>query len=91
MLLFGTVEDVDKFSLYFLASNSGLGCIGEGYTRNGDNTVIIIYKNKNDIPEDIEYVELNEIFFNQKTVMKLDDCTKEIIEKVDESKLKYSA
>lgn len=64
---------------------------GEGYTRNGDNTVIIIYKNKNDIPEDIEYVELNEIFFNQKTVMKLDDRTKEIIEKVDESKLKYSA
>ena len=56
---------------------------GEGYTRNGDNTVIIIYKNKNDIPEDIEYVELNEIFFNQKTVMKLDDRTKEIIEKVD--------
>ena len=53
--------------------------------------MIIIYKNKNDIPEDIEYVELNEIFFNQKTVMKLDDCTKEIIEKVDESKLKYSA
>lgn len=84
--------DVDKFSLYFLASDSGLGCMGgEGYTRNGDNTVIIIYKNKNDIPEDIEYVELNEIFFNQKTVMKLDDRTKEIIEKVDESKLKYSA
>ena len=53
--------------------------------------MIIIYKNKNDIPEDIEYVELNEIFFNQKTVMKLDDRTKEIIEKVDESKLKYSA
>lgn len=53
--------------------------------------MIIIYKNKNDIPEDIEYVELNDIFFNQKTVMKLDDRTKEIIEKVDESKLKYSA
>jgi len=32
MLLFGTVEDVDKFSLYFLASDSGLGCMGEGYT-----------------------------------------------------------
>ena len=62
MLLFGTVEDVDKFSLYFLTSDSGLGFKGEGYTRNGDNTVIIIYKNKNDIPEDIEYVELNDIF-----------------------------
>lgn len=53
--------------------------------------MIIIYKNKNDIPEDIEYVELNDIFFNQKTVLKLDDRTKKIIEKVDESKLKYSA
>ena len=45
--------------------------------------MITIYKNKGDIPNDIEYVELNDIFFNQITVIKLDDRAKEIIEKVD--------
>lgn len=49
--------------------------------------MITIYKNKGDIPNDIEYVELNDIFFNQITVIKLDDRAKEIIEKVDGSKL----
>ena len=49
--------------------------------------MITIYKNKDDIPNDIEYVELNDIFFNQKAVIKLDDRAEEIIEKVDGSKL----
>lgn len=49
--------------------------------------MITIYKNKDDIPDSMEYVELNDIFFNQKTVIKLDDRAKEIVEIVDESKL----
>jgi len=49
--------------------------------------VITIYKDKNDISDDMEYVELNDIFFNQKTILKLDNYAKEIIEKVDGSKL----
>lgn len=49
--------------------------------------MITIYKDKNDISDDMEYVELNDIFFNQKTILKLDNYAKEIIEKVDGSKL----
>ena len=49
--------------------------------------MITIYKDKNDISDDMEYVELNDIFFNQKTILKLDNCAKEIIEKVDGSKV----
>ena len=49
--------------------------------------MITIYKDKNDISDDMEYVELNDIFFNQKTILKLDNYAKEIIEKVDVSKL----
>ena len=49
--------------------------------------MITIYKDKNDISDDMEYVELNDIFFNQKTILELDNCAKEIIEKVDGSKL----
>lgn len=32
--------------------------------------MITIYKDKNDISDDMEYVELNDIFFNQKTILK---------------------
>ena len=35
----------------------------------------------------MEYVELNDVFFNQNTALKLDDSAKMIIEKIDESKL----
>ena len=49
--------------------------------------MITIYKDKNDISDDMEYVELNDIFFNQKTILKLDNYAKEIIKKVDGSKL----
>ena len=27
--------------------------------------MITIYKNKNDIPQNMEYIEINDIFFNQ--------------------------
>ena len=49
--------------------------------------MISIFKNKNDIPQDMEYVELNDIYFNQKTARKLDDRALEIIGIIDETKL----
>ena len=49
--------------------------------------MITIYKNKNDIPHYMEYIELNDILFNQNTALKLDDYGQKIIEQIDESKL----
>ena len=49
--------------------------------------MITIFKNKKDIPQDMEYVELNDIYFNQNTALKLDDKAEEIIETVDGAKL----
>lgn len=49
--------------------------------------MITIYKNKNDIPQDAEYVELNDIYFNQNTARKLDDRAQKVIEMIDEAKL----
>ena len=49
--------------------------------------MITIYKDKRDIPSDMEYIELNDVFFNQNTVAKLDNMAAPIIEKIDESKL----
>lgn len=49
--------------------------------------MITIFKNKKDIPRDMEYVELNDIYFNQNTAAKLDDRAKLIIETIDEAKL----
>lgn len=49
--------------------------------------MITIFKAKKDIPRDMEYVELNDLFFNQNTVVKLDEKANEIIEEIDNSKL----
>lgn len=49
--------------------------------------MIIIFKDKKDIPQNKEYVELNDIFFNQNTVAKLDERAHPIIEKIDAAKL----
>ena len=43
--------------------------------------MITIFKDKKDIPSDKEYVELNDVFFNQKTVSRIDDKASAIIEK----------
>lgn len=48
--------------------------------------MITIYKNKKDIPSDREYVELNDIFFNQKTVGMLDNRAHDIIAQIDGAK-----
>lgn len=55
--------------------------------RHGGAAVITIYKDKKDIPGDMEYVELNDLYFNQNTAAKLDKRAEEIIKKIDSSKL----
>jgi hypothetical protein len=49
--------------------------------------VITIFKNKSDIPRNMEYVELNDIYFNQNTASMLDENAKTIIDSIDESEL----
>ena len=49
--------------------------------------MITIFKNKKDIPNDMDYIELNDVFFNQNTVSKLDDRANAIVETIDNSKL----
>lgn len=49
--------------------------------------MLTIYKDKKDIPQNMEYVELNDLFFNKNTVMKLDERAGKIIEQIDGAKL----
>lgn len=49
--------------------------------------MITIFKNKKDIPQDMEYVELNDIYFNQNTSLKLDEMAEKVIETIDGAKL----
>ena len=49
--------------------------------------MITIFKNKKDIPQEMEYIELNDIYFNQNTSSKLDKKAERIIEIIDGAKL----
>ena len=49
--------------------------------------MITIFKNKYDIPKDMEYVELNDLFFNQNTVLLIDERAEKIIETIDDTKM----
>ena len=49
--------------------------------------MITIFKNKKDIPQSMEYVELNDLFFNQNTASCMDERAEPIIEKIDAAKL----
>lgn len=49
--------------------------------------MITIFKNKKDIPQNQECIELNDLFFNQNTVTLLDEKAAPIIEKIDHAKL----
>ena len=49
--------------------------------------MITIFKDKKDIPQDMEYVDLNDLFFNQNTVSMIDKRAEKIIETIDESRL----
>ena len=49
--------------------------------------MITIFKNKNSIPKDMEYIELNDVYFNQNTASMLDKKAEMIIETIDGAKL----
>lgn len=49
--------------------------------------MLTIYKNIKDIPEDMEYIEINDLFFNKNTALRLDGMAKQIIAQIDGSKL----
>lgn len=49
--------------------------------------MITIFKEKCDIPNDMEYVELNDLFFNQKTSALLDNRAEKIIETIDGARM----
>ena len=49
--------------------------------------MITIFKDKQDITQNMEYVELNDLFFNQNTVSLIDERAEEIIETIDDAKL----
>ena len=49
--------------------------------------MITIFKDKKDIPHNMEYVELNDLFFNQNTVSQIDQRAEKIIEVIDEARL----
>ena len=46
-----------------------------------------IYKSKKDIPQEMDYIELNDVFFNQNTPEKFDDRASGIVEKIDDARL----
>lgn len=47
--------------------------------------MITIFKDKKDIPQSMEYVELNDLFFNQNTVQRMDQKAKDIIKTIDDT------
>ena len=49
--------------------------------------MITIYKSKKDIPQEMDYIELNDVFFNQNTPEKFDDRASGIVEKIDDARL----
>lgn len=49
--------------------------------------MIRIYKNKSDIPNDMTYIQLNDIFFNENTCDMLDDRATDIALNIDGAKL----
>lgn len=49
--------------------------------------MITIFKDRQDIPRTMEYVELNDLFFNQNTAMMIDGQAEKIIEIIDDAKL----
>lgn len=49
--------------------------------------MITIFKDRKDIPGDKEYVEMNDLFFNQHTAAKLDGKAERIVEAIDGARL----
>ena len=57
------------------------------YSGFGGAGMITIFRDKQDIPADMEYIELNDLFFNQKTVSLIDERAKDIINIIDNAEL----
>lgn len=49
--------------------------------------MITIFKDKRDIPNDMEYIELNDLFFNQNAATLIDERAEKFIEIIDGAKL----
>ena len=49
--------------------------------------MITIFKDKQDIPQNMEYIELNELFFIQNTASVIDKQAEKIIESIDDAEL----
>lgn len=49
--------------------------------------MITIYKNKNDIPQSMELIELNDYYFNKTTSQFIDDRAGKVIQIIDNAKL----
>lgn len=49
--------------------------------------MITVFKNKLDIPNNMEYIELNDLFFNQNTTALIDRRAEKFIETIDGAKL----
>ncbi len=49
--------------------------------------MITIYKDIKDIPENLEYIELNDLYFNQTTVQILDEQAQKIVDIIDGARL----
>lgn len=49
--------------------------------------MIRVYRNKKDIPDSLEYIQLNDIYFNENTCDLLDEKAVEIIKQIDSSEL----
>lgn len=56
-------------------------------SRSGGGILIKIYKNKKDIPVGMEYIQLNDIYFNEVTCDLIDDKAADIIREIDASEL----
>ena len=49
--------------------------------------MITIFKSQQDIPTNMDYIELNDLFFNQNTASMIDNKAEIIIESIDNAKL----
>lgn len=56
-------------------------------SRIGGNTVITIFKSKQDIPQNMEYIELNDLYFVQNTVALLDRRAEQFIADIDGARM----
>ena len=53
----------------------------------GGGSVITIFKNKKDIPQGMEYIELNDLYFNQHTASQLDGRAEQAIATIDQARM----